>query len=435
VSRGGRAPKPYGVVALVESNTTGTGRLFAAAARARGFHPVLLSARPDRYPWVAEDGVEVAWADTADPEAVALACSRLDRRAKVAGVLTSSEYFIAAAARAAARLRLPGPSAPAVEQCRDKRRQRAILLGAGVPVPAFEAVGSVRAAIAAATDIGLPVVCKPADGTGSRGVSLCADLAAVASHARWLLTQEPDERGRPPLPWLLVEQYVRGPEVSVETFGSQVVGVTAKHLGPLPHFVEVGHDFPAAAGHEAATTAALHAVDALGLAWGSAHTEVRLPATGPGSEISPVVIEVNPRLAGGSIPVLVQLATGVDLVGAAVDLAVGAAPTLQRTQGAESYASIRFLLPPGNGRVRAVGGLAEAAAAPGVVEATVSVAPGDWVEATGSFLDRLGHVIAAAPTPRAAIAAAEQAVAGLRLELDSASERHGGRLLTGPAVR
>ena len=59
------------VLAMVESNTTGTGRAFATAARARGLRPVLLSARPERYPWVAEDGVDVARVDTTDPAAVA----------------------------------------------------------------------------------------------------------------------------------------------------------------------------------------------------------------------------------------------------------------------------------------------------------------------------------------------------------------------------
>ena len=66
--------RPAGpVLALVESNTTGTGRAFAVAARKRGLQPVLLSPRPERYPWVAEDGVDVVWADTADPASVTAA--------------------------------------------------------------------------------------------------------------------------------------------------------------------------------------------------------------------------------------------------------------------------------------------------------------------------------------------------------------------------
>ena len=396
------------VLALVESNTTGTGRLFAAAARARGLRPVLLSTRPDRYPWVADDGVEIAWADTADPEAVALVCSRLARGGGLAGVVSSSEYFVASAARAASRLGLPGPVPGAVEQCRDKRRQRVALCRAGVPVPAFEAVGSVPSAVGAAADLGLPVVCKPADGTGSRGVRLCRDLEEVAHHARRLLARSRDERGRPVLPWILVEEYVDGPEVSVETFGHGVVGVTAKHLGPLPSFVEAGHDFPARSDFGAGPLAR-RAVAALDLGWGPAHTEIRLGPSGP------VVVEVNPRLAGGQIPVLVRLATGIDLVGATVDLAAGDEPVpLGRAAG---YASIRFVLAPAEGRLRRVAGRSEAAAVPGVVDVAVTARPGTRVGGHGCFLDRLGHVIAAGPSEEIARRAAERGLAALAVEL------------------
>ena len=57
---------------LVESNTTGTGRLFARQARSLGFEPVLAAADPDRYPYAAEDGIRVVRCDTAD------ACAVLD---------------------------------------------------------------------------------------------------------------------------------------------------------------------------------------------------------------------------------------------------------------------------------------------------------------------------------------------------------------------
>jgi argininosuccinate lyase len=415
------APAP--LFLLVESNTTGTGRLFAAAARARGLHPVLLSTRPDRYPWVAEDGLDVAWANTADPEAIALVSSHLASRAPLGAILSSSEYFVAPTARAAARLGLPGPSAPAIEQCRDKRRQRVALKRAGLPVPRFEAVSSVRSAVAAAADIGLPVVCKPVDGTGSRGVRLCPDLTAVAEQAGLLLSSRKDERGRPSLPWVLVEEYVAGQELSVETFGRRLVGVTAKHLGPLPSFVETGHDFPAP-GHDVfgdtpgpggeTVAIALRAVEALGLGWGPAHTEVRMAPSGP------VVVEVNPRLAGGQIPILVELATGLDLVGATVDLATGLAPTLTRppNEPGPVHASIRFLVTTADGQVGRITGLEQAAAVPGVVDVAVRIGAGDYIAATGSFLDRVGHVIAVGSTPEAARASADRGLSAIAVELE-----------------
>ncbi|HYH52153.1 MAG TPA: ATP-grasp domain-containing protein, partial [Acidimicrobiia bacterium] len=353
------------VLALVESNTTGTGRMFAAAARARELRPLLVSTRPERYPWVADDAVETVLADTSDTDAVvrAIRSAAMDG-GEVAGVTTSSEYFVTVAAEAAARLELPGPDPVAVGRCRDKRSQRNALAGAGVPVPAFVAAGTPDEAAAAAAVIGFPVVVKPADGTGSRGVRLCRDAGEVRHHAGGLLDSGRDERGQPARPAVLVEEYVSGPEFSVETFGTEVVGVTAKHLGAAPWFVETGHDFPAEipppGGGGRVGAVAVAAVEALGLGFGPAHTEVRLDAGGP------AVIEVNPRLAGGRIPTLVRLATGIDLVGATVDAVIGRAGPLPKP--GPGHASIRFLVPARAGRVRRTGGVAGAAGVPGVVD-------------------------------------------------------------------
>ena len=421
------------VLALVESNTTGTGRMFAVAARARGLRPVLVGARPERYPWVAEDGVDVARADTTDAAAVAEVVRDVAEGARLAGIVTSSEYFVAATARAAARLGLPGADPGAVERCRDKRRQRAALAGSGVPVPAFAAAGTPEEAVEAALALGFPVVVKPADGTGSSGVRLCLDPAGVRAHSAVLLAARLDERGRPTLPAVLVEEYVSGPEVSVETFGSAVVGVTTKHLGPLPSFVELGHDFPCPernllrsmaesggpplrvarrnGGGDPPASVAEAAIAALGLGFGPAHTEIRLGPQGP------VVIEVNPRLAGGRIPTLVRLATGIDLIGATIDAVTGAGRPLP--EPGPGHASIRFLVPPRAGRVRRTAGVAAAAAVAGVVDVAIAARPGQRVGGTGSFLDRVGHVITAAPTAEGARTAAETALAFLELDLDA----------------
>jgi S-sulfo-L-cysteine synthase (3-phospho-L-serine-dependent) len=411
LSRGERG-RP--VLVMLESNTTGTGRTFAVAARARGLRPVLLSSRPDRYPWVVEDGVDVARADTADVASVVAAARAAAGGAPLAGVVTSSEYFVAATARAATRLGLPGADPAAVERCRDKRRQRAALAGSGVAVPAFAAAAAPEEAAEAATAIGFPVVVKPADGTGSRGVRLCCDPAEVRDHAAGLLMMRRDERGQPTIPAVLVEEYVMGPEVSVATFGATVVGVTAKHLGRPPSFVEVGHDFPLDPAPHRAGAVTLAALEALGLGFGPAHTEIRIGRRGP------VVIEVNARLAGGRIPTLIRLATGIDLVGATVDAATSAGPL--RPERGPGHASIRFLVPPRPGRVHRTAGVAAAAAVPGVVDVAITARPGQRVGGTGSFLDRVGYVITAAPTA-AARTAAEAALALLVLDVDADERR------------
>ena len=88
------------VLAMIESNTTGTGRTFAVAARARGLRPVLLTCKPERYPWVAEDDVDVVLTDTTDDAAVADVARASAAEARLAGLVTSSEYFVVVTASA-----------------------------------------------------------------------------------------------------------------------------------------------------------------------------------------------------------------------------------------------------------------------------------------------------------------------------------------------
>ncbi|MFD8641084.1 ATP-grasp domain-containing protein [Streptomyces zaomyceticus] len=433
--------------AFLESNTTGTGREFCAAARARGLRPVLLTRDPDRYPYVVEDGIDTQVLDSADPVAVLDRCAELaDGEAGLAGIASSSEYFVAAAARVAAKLGLPAADGDAVARCRDKERQRELLAAGGVPVPAFASAGLTEEAVRAAETIGHPVVLKPVSGSGSIGVRLCRDAAETRAWAERLLDRGTDERGNPVTARLLVEAAVQGPEFSVETFDDTVVTVVAKHTGPEPYFVETGHDVPApvpAADTAALGAVALRALSALGLGWGAAHTELRLTENGP------VIIEVNPRLAGGMIPVAVRAALGTDLVDAVVARAAGLPPrtavgatapadgaappaggAADRVDGGRTdrggHAAIRFLPAAREGRVTAVDGLADARAAGGVVAATVATAPGRTVGITHSFQDRLACVVATGADAAQAAQRAAAAARLIRIELEEPAEPEEG---------
>ncbi|MEU6439252.1 ATP-grasp domain-containing protein [Streptomyces sp. NPDC047046] len=402
-------------MAFLESNTTGTGREFCGAARARGLRPVLLAKDPARYPYVAEDAVEVRVLDTSDPAAVSQALDGLAADGGLAGVTSSSEYFIASAARAAARLGLPGPDADAVSACRAKDVQRARHRAAGVPVPRHRAVTDAEAAVDAALFLGGPVVLKPVSGSGSAGVRLCRDARETRAWAQRLLADGTNPR-------ILVEEAVSGPEFSVETFDGAVIAVVAKHVGPAPYFVETGHDVPAAtsaATVRALGATALRALAALGLGWGAAHTELRWSAGGP------VVIEVNPRLAGGMIPVAVRAALGVDLVDAVVAGAAGLA-SAPPVPGA-GYAAVRFVRARHEGRVTAVRGLAAAAAAPGVLSARATTEAGREVRITHSFQDRLACVVAEAPEPQQAARRALAAADLIEIAMDTLPAPHASR--------
>ncbi|MDH6703287.1 ATP-grasp domain-containing protein [Streptomyces griseoviridis] len=398
---------------LIESNTTGTGRQFAQRARALGIEPVLVSADPSRYPYATEDGIRVVVVDTSDESAVLSAARRSQKEARVAGVTSSSEYYVATAAATARVLDLPGPDAQAVRMCRNKARQRDVLRGSGVPVPEYELVRTADEAWAAAKRIGHPVVIKPVQGSGSLGVRLCEGPDETMAHAAALTALAVNERGVPVPRDILVEEYVRGAEYSVEVFGLTAVVVVTKHLGPLPHFVELGHDLPAAL--PTADTArvaehAVRAVQALGLGWGAAHVELRMQ----GTDVR--VIEVNPRLAGGLIPELIKQALGIDLVGSQVRAAVGMDPVHEPAQTTKT-AAIRFLTTDRPGSLADQARTEEAVAAAHAIEHVTAAmlyrGPGERIAPARDFRDRLGHAIATADDSATAGRAAAQALEAL----------------------
>lgn len=398
-------------LALIESNTSGTGALFARAVASQGCRPVLLTQDPSRYPY-AQNGLDVLLVDTSKAQRLLHVCRRLGSAAGLAGVASSSEYFLGTAATLAWRLGLPGPHPRAIRVCRNKWRQRLLLSAARIPAPRFQCVASARSAVAAAEEIGLPVVVKPLCGTGSIGVRLCESFQAVSLHAAGLLRKKRNERGQPLPRRILIEENVAGPEYSVETFGLQVVGITRKLLGPLPHFVEVGHDYPAAL--PSVVEAAIHStvlctLRALNLGWGPAHIELRLTSDGP------KIIEVNARLAGGYIPELVRLASGLDLISATIALAAGKQPSLERRL--DRSASIRFILAPSDGALARITGLRNAARIGGVTDARLYRKRGERILRHADFRDRIGHVIASADTAVLSRAAARLAHSCIKLSV------------------
>lgn len=393
---------------LVESNTTGNGRALARAARREGLRPVLLCARPERYAYVREDDVPVVVTDTGSLDALVAAVRALP--GPVAGVAGTSDHYIETVALLAGRLGLPGPDPRAVATCRDKGRQRRTLAAAGVAVPEGVTVTDVSLLDHARRRLGPgPVLVKPVTGSGSVGVRLCTDADELRRHAAALLGAPVNERGLAIPTGVLLQEYVTGPEFSVESVGGRVVGVVAKHLGQPPYFVESGHDFPAVAEPEllaALRSCATAAVTALGLADHPTHVELRVGTDGP------VVIEVNPRLAGGHIPELVLAAHGVDLIDALLATALGrsVAPRAADRAGA---AAVRFLLAPASGVWAGVDGVSEAAAMPGVRRVDIDRAAGPTVR-HGDFRDRIGAVLATAPDTDTAAALAERALRRLR---------------------
>ncbi|HKV94708.1 MAG TPA: ATP-grasp domain-containing protein [Candidatus Angelobacter sp.] len=401
-------------IVLIESNTSGTGRIFISTARRLGFDPLLITQNPERYSYVHKDKVETLLHPcTSDVESLDDAISRTREGQVIAGIYSSSEYFIETASELARRHGLPGAEPERVGTCRNKWRQYKCLRDGGVETPASRRIGSVEEALGSLQDLPLPVVLKPVFGTGSVGVKLCRTPFEVESHAQKLLAVKTNERGMTVRQEAIVQEYVRWPEFSAEVFQGQVIGITRKYVSSEPYFVETGHDFPAVfSSHctEFLIASIQRALRVTGMVWGPVHVEFRT------DNHRFCIMEINPRLAGGFIPELVRLSTGTDLVEQTIRLVTG-----QQTAASAAHylhASIRFICPPSGGILEGFRGLSQATRLPAIVDVQAYKSPGDSLTAHHDFRDRIGHIISCARSEREAVQAAGNAIGKIEVKMN-----------------
>ncbi|WP_331726310.1 ATP-grasp domain-containing protein [Streptomyces sp. NBC_00470] len=316
--------------------------LQAAAAR----HPILLidtSAPTWQLPYIRD---HVVVSDLSRTAAVAAAADALAGRQHIGGIVTYDEFQLLTTAKIAEHLALLANSPAAVRACRDKATSRERLAAADVPSADFTWVESLQEAVRAADRMGFPVVLKPSSSAGSMGVTRADSVRDLARAWDVAIDGAAHQGFEGHSGGVLVEEYLDGPEISVETLTDQgittPIAVTRKSLGYAPYFLETGHTVTGADPLlPAVAPTAAAALRALGITHGISHVEMRLTPSGPR------IIEVNARLGGDRIGQLVHHATGIDLAGAAADLAMGHHPTLNPTRA--STAAIGMLYPTSDG--------------------------------------------------------------------------------------
>jgi biotin carboxylase len=337
--------------------------------------------------------------DTNDDQAVIRAVTELHRREPIAAVLPGFEYYVPLAARVSALLGLPGLPPDSVDALRYKDRMRDALRAQGVRVPRSAIATSPEQLPAAAAAVGFPCVLKPPDLSGSLHVTKAESLAELQAAYAAMTTELVADFGRRPSSRALLEEYVAGPEFSVEGFiqagDVHFVSITEKLLGPEPYFLEVGHIVQAQL-----PPAALHAircytedvVRALGITLGPFHAELRLTDRGP------VLMEIAARLPGDHICDLILKARGVDLRRIMIAAYLGQNGPVPLTGQARGYAGIHFFTREDLDHYDQVDGIEVLRREPGFEEFGLLIPPGGPIPSPTSFRSRIAYAILTAPT-------------------------------------
>lgn len=173
-------------------------------------------------------------------------------------------------------------------------------------------------------EIDFPVIVKPTDRSGSRGISKVDRAEELKEAVAAAIDQSLEKKAR-------IEEYVEGKEYSVEYISYKgrhtFLAVTEKRTTGPPHFIETGHLEPAPISDEtcrAIRSVVEHALDSLEIEYGASHSEIMIDDDG-----SINIIEIGARMGGDCIGSdLVKYSTGLDYVAMVIQIACGQEPDM-----------------------------------------------------------------------------------------------------------
>lgn len=247
----------------------------------------------------------------------------------------SSDLAVTTVNYVAEMMGLTGNSILCAEVSTNKHRMRECFRQNGDPSPKSCRVESVEDL--EGVDLAYPVIVKPVDRSGSRGVT--------EVYSREFLSDaiiQAKEQGFEKC--ALVEEFVKGQEYSVEFISwegnHEFLALTKKYTTGSPNFIERGHLEPAPIDAELLENIkriVSHALDSLGIRYGASHSELKVLEDG-----TVKIIEIGARMGGDCIgSSLVQLSTGYDFVDAVIDVALGNSPKSKAEGG--MFAAVRFV--------------------------------------------------------------------------------------------
>lgn len=310
-------------------------------------------------------------------------CAVVEKYGIDAIVTAATDKPLVMMARIAEKYGFPFFSVDTAKWSTDKFQMKQRFIEGGVPC----AKGRLVKSVDETSDMAFPVIVKPRDNSGSRGVKLCRNQYELSeSMAEALECSKLDS--------VLVEEFIEGQEYSIEGlhFGgkSEVIQFTEKKTTEFPYNVELGHKQPANLTDEQKSTIkeiialigyALHFENC------PSHTELKINDRGI------FVIETSPRLGGDFITsTLVPLSTGINMEDQLLYLALDKTYSIQ-TSRLEKAAGICFLQLP-CGTVREIDPtFKEMSSWPNVKECSTSLDVGVVVQPITNSLNRYGQFV------------------------------------------
>ncbi|HEY2446285.1 MAG TPA: ATP-grasp domain-containing protein [Rhizomicrobium sp.] len=383
----------------------------ARHAKDLGLYVVVSDRDPAAAGFADADSILIADADSGDETSAA--AERFSRKIRrVDGAISLAANAPMTLASVTKRLGVAGPSQQSAELACDKLAAKKAMRAAGIPVPWFALAETPQALARIIIESGRDLVIKPVDCREGRGVQR---LATVADMDRaFALARSHSPTGR-----VMVERRLEGPQITAQSLVSgghcatpMVFDRNFEHLErTAPFFVGNGGEMPSALPPELQSEVrdvVTKTAEALGIAGGPFKTDV-------------VVVDGKPHVidaAAAFSPLCVRgipLAMGVDFMGAAIRMAVGDAVSPDELVPQIAAHVVQRCLFSAPGRIVSIAGADEARAMAGVFEIVMCAKAGDMIPRAHDKRPPVATVLATGTSRESALAAANEALARIRI--------------------
>ena len=321
---------------------------------------------------------------------------------RIDGIIAEqTDISVPTAAYIAEKMGLPGVGYETALNATNKWLMREKCKQAGIPAPEYRKVNTLKEALNATEEIGLPIVMKPVDQQASRGVAKIWDINNVS---KWFDKSKSYSREGS----ILIEKMMFGTESSAESFvidgKVHVFGICDKTKGPPPYSYDIRLIYPAFFSDETMSeikTINEKIIKAIGINMGITHAEYIITDKGVR------LIEIAARGCGSGVAtMLIPAITGVDIIKVKIKQAIGEETQLDKHRFQKS-GILEFLLLP-QGKIKSITGLEIAKKIKGVIDIKYNAGIGDTIGVIESGEYRPGHLLAFGESRKEVLAIAEE---------------------------
>lgn len=352
-------------------------------AKELGYSTVCVDGNPNAVGFQYADDFKVI--NITDKEA----CLEYAKEMKIDGILTAAtDYGVLTASYIAQKMNLVGNRYEVCEIIKNKYSTRKVLSDNNVDsMTEFYEITNINQIDNILNHIKLPVIVKPCDGSGSRGIKKISDKIDLKEACEDALACSLSKK-------VLIEQFIEGNEYGVESFvvdgDVNVLCIMNKTMTKDPVYAELGHCSKSGLPKEVEETIKIkvtNTIKALGITTGSVNMDLLVD-----DKFNIYIIDIGARMGGNLIGShIVPLSTGIDYIGNMIKLALRENVNLERVVFDKVISTRLLTLTPG--KVKNIECIKDIEDLENVEDLILNIKEGSIINEYRSNLDNCGYVV------------------------------------------